>query len=189
MDISSEHHLLYQLLNAELREYPFPHIYRNGVFPSEFFDSLLQSIPTDLGGNLSDDWQILKSFLFSRPFHDWMTSAFSYVLEDYVSQESLRRSFVAEWSFAKAGTSYAGLDSAQKPVLSLFFYLTNQTTAPEWGHGIFSSEKKKMALMPFLPNTAFLSFHANQNGECLDEIASSEGERKILQFSYRVRAS
>lgn len=42
-------HVLYQILNAPLRTYPFPHIYVEEIFPTEFYDRLLAHLPGDNG--------------------------------------------------------------------------------------------------------------------------------------------
>lgn len=38
-------HVIYQMLNAPLRKYPFPHIFVEEIFPKEFYQELLLKLP------------------------------------------------------------------------------------------------------------------------------------------------
>lgn len=40
-----EYHALYNIINASLRSYPFPHFYVEGVFPDEFYREMMASFP------------------------------------------------------------------------------------------------------------------------------------------------
>jgi hypothetical protein len=42
-----EEHVLYQIANARIREYPFPHIYVERVFPDDFYARLRENWPDD----------------------------------------------------------------------------------------------------------------------------------------------
>jgi hypothetical protein len=41
------HYVQYQIMNAPMRSYPTPHIYIEQVFPPEFYDRLIASLPPD----------------------------------------------------------------------------------------------------------------------------------------------
>lgn len=41
-----EEHVIYQIANAPIREYPFPHIYVEAVFPQDFYAALRRNWPT-----------------------------------------------------------------------------------------------------------------------------------------------
>lgn len=45
MEAAIEQHVLYQILNAPLRFYPFPHVYVEDVFPYEYYAKLRQHRP------------------------------------------------------------------------------------------------------------------------------------------------
>jgi hypothetical protein len=42
----AEEHVIYQVANAPIREYPFPHIYVESVFPQDFYAELRRNWPT-----------------------------------------------------------------------------------------------------------------------------------------------
>jgi hypothetical protein len=42
---SAEHQLLYKVANAQVFNYPYPHIYINDVFPADFYQGLRQHLP------------------------------------------------------------------------------------------------------------------------------------------------
>ena len=44
-DRSAEYHLLYQVINAPLRAYPFPHLYIENAFPDAFYHAMLAAFP------------------------------------------------------------------------------------------------------------------------------------------------
>ena len=46
MSSAAEEHLLYQIANAPLREYPYAHIYADNVFPEEFYAQLRTHWPS-----------------------------------------------------------------------------------------------------------------------------------------------
>lgn len=45
MSSSAEHYLTYQIVNAPVRSYPYPHIYVKEVFPPDFYSRILQHLP------------------------------------------------------------------------------------------------------------------------------------------------
>lgn len=46
MSSNVEKHVMYQLANAPVREYPYPHFYLESVFPPEYFDKIQALWPT-----------------------------------------------------------------------------------------------------------------------------------------------
>lgn len=46
MSSAVEQHAIYQIANAPLREYPYPHIYVESVFPADFYAQLRRNWPT-----------------------------------------------------------------------------------------------------------------------------------------------
>lgn len=44
-DVTS--HLVYQVLNAPIREYPFPHFFSTGMFPEPFYAEILKHMPDE----------------------------------------------------------------------------------------------------------------------------------------------
>ena len=47
-------HLIYQVLNASIREYPFPHFFNTDVFPKNFYDEIMKHMPDE------NDYQTLN---------------------------------------------------------------------------------------------------------------------------------
>jgi hypothetical protein len=45
MQVDVEEHVIYRIANAPLREYPFPHLYVESVFPAEFYSALRRNWP------------------------------------------------------------------------------------------------------------------------------------------------
>src|SRR5436853_7431030 len=46
MQTAVEDHVIYQVANAPLRSYPYPHFYVEEVFPPEFFEELRRNWPS-----------------------------------------------------------------------------------------------------------------------------------------------
>lgn len=46
MSSGVEEHVIYQIANAPVREYPFPHLYVESVFPQDFYAALRKNWPT-----------------------------------------------------------------------------------------------------------------------------------------------
>lgn len=46
MSSSVEKHVMYQLANAPIREYPYPHFYLKSIFPPEYFEKMLAYWPS-----------------------------------------------------------------------------------------------------------------------------------------------
>ena len=44
-DVTS--HLVYQVLNAPIREYPFPHFFSTNMFPEAFYAEIMKHMPAD----------------------------------------------------------------------------------------------------------------------------------------------
>lgn len=40
-------HMVYQVLNAPLREYPFPHFFNTGIFPEPFYAEIMKHMPDE----------------------------------------------------------------------------------------------------------------------------------------------
>jgi len=45
MSVSAEQHLIYRVLNADVKMYPFPHFYVEDVFPAEYYARMLEFFP------------------------------------------------------------------------------------------------------------------------------------------------
>ncbi len=45
MSFDVEQHVLYNIANAQVREYPFPHFYVHPVFPEDFYQEMLARLP------------------------------------------------------------------------------------------------------------------------------------------------
>lgn len=60
MDI--EEHVIYQLRNAEIKSYPYPHFFVENVFPDTFYDKLLDMLPGD------EEYEQMNEFYPDRYF-------------------------------------------------------------------------------------------------------------------------
>ena len=47
MSSAAELHCLYQIANAPMREFPYPHLYVRDVFPADFYAELLRNLPPE----------------------------------------------------------------------------------------------------------------------------------------------
>ncbi len=45
----AEEHVIYQILNTPLREYPFPHVYVENIFPDDYYQDLQMNLPPTSG--------------------------------------------------------------------------------------------------------------------------------------------
>ena len=46
MHAAAHEHVMYQVSNAALREYPYPHIYVDSIFPENFYAALRENWPS-----------------------------------------------------------------------------------------------------------------------------------------------
>ena len=60
-------HVLYQIANAPMRAFPFPHLYIEDVFPAEFYAALRRNLPpTESYTRLIDTGMVSKTYNESR---------------------------------------------------------------------------------------------------------------------------
>lgn len=61
----AELHVLYQIGNARVREFPYPHIYVADIFPADFYRELLRNLPPQEAlKNLGDLGRVLKGNVY-----------------------------------------------------------------------------------------------------------------------------
>lgn len=140
-------HLAYKLLNAPIQQYPFPHIYVNGIFPWDFYWEMLDALPEDgdytqgasnyNGRRFADpdkidhfdilrtpDWQHIAAF----PFRNYINKRFPTEFNHYTDLRLIRDC-----------QNYAIGPHTDAPwkVLSYLFYLPDTRALAPYGTSIY----------------------------------------------------
>jgi len=144
--------LAYNLRNTTVRKYPFPHFFAEDVFPYDFYDELLTSLPP------ASDYSTGKSNYNGRLFADpseaqelefMKTHAFMvHVLNLFSTWHSSRYAsnpapeFFTDLRFIRDGKGYKIGPHTDAPwkVVSLLFYLPKDYSLQELGTSIYVSK-------------------------------------------------
>lgn len=144
-------HAIYQIRNAPLNLYPFPHFYVRDVFPLDFYVSLLKSIEKQeykplAGGFKSrtacDDPNPLLGDGFSNGyFAAQMLSKFPKQCNERFPYKA-SASFQQEWRFIRDTEGYKIGPHTDAPykVLSLLFYMSLEYVGAEEGQYLLGPE-------------------------------------------------
>ena len=66
MDLRPEEHVVYQLANAPVRSYPFPHLYIDGIFPADYYAELKRKWPSSRFVSLESTGRVTKGTYAER---------------------------------------------------------------------------------------------------------------------------
>jgi hypothetical protein len=155
----------YQIANAELRRYPFPHFYVRPVFPEDFYRELLRRLPptgilepleeakgarfigdvADLarheagtsGGGL---WSELAGWMLGEHFRDLVMRRFQPYIARRFRNKDISRRLEVEARFVRDFTSYSIGPHTDTPakLVSLLFYLPADDSLREYGTSIYT---------------------------------------------------
>ena len=197
-------HAIYKLRNAQIHQYPFPHFYATDVFPDDFYEALVASLPEDdgyaplQGGYASRTAAIAPNPLVAgmegQEFATHVLSLFPKPFNERFAYGKAR--FRTECRFIRDSEGYQIGPHTDAPakVVSLLFYLPTDFDLWEHGTGIFVPEDgektcrggphykfdgfKEVWRAPFTPNSCF-GFWKTSN--------SWHGVEKISQISRKIR--
>lgn len=177
-------HVAYQIANAQMRLWPFPHIYVSNVFPDDFYSKLIASLPP------TQDYKGVQGKYKGRTFAETAAVECLDVCRTGTFADICRFPF-KKYIEKRCGPDFTGftelrlvLDSenysigphtdAPWKVLSYLFYLPNDTTPPSLGTSLFLPRQEdfrcpggphhpfepfvKTYTAPFLPNSCFAFF-------------------------------
>jgi len=140
-------HMAYKIANAEVKTFPFPHIYVENVFPKQFYDSLVESLPPafQYTGNEAGKYKGRQFYEPKEPIFDpfrtrTFTDICTYPFRAYIAKK-WGATFKADTDLRLVldSENYSigpHTDAAWK-VLSLLFYLPNLTTTEDLGTSIY----------------------------------------------------
>lgn len=153
----------YQIANAQLRPYPFPHFYVSPVLPEGFYDELLRHLPpTEMlqpladargarfigdvaelpgqaRGAFRDFWAGLSDWLLGEPFRDLIMRRFQpYIAKRFRKDVSAR--LEVEARFVRDFTNYSIGPHTDTPakLVSLLFYLPADDSLREYGTSLYT---------------------------------------------------
>jgi len=146
--MNSVEHVVYRLRNADIRQYPFPHFYILDVFPAEFYQTILKSLPPDCdydGTKFANRLLGTECPEFMEPFdNSWFAQnvIYSFGQNAFYTRYPYKGStpqFRWEWRLIRDSEGYAIGPHTDAPhkVISLLFYLPPDETMRDMGTSIF----------------------------------------------------
>jgi hypothetical protein len=209
--MNSLEHVVYQLRNAHVRTYPFPHFFVEEVFPWSFYRELRTHLPSsDKYHELSkvyaarsitdgnDHHPMLEAFETARFAREVLAVFGNAFYERYPNH--CRPKFRSEFRFVHDTEGYGigpHTDAPQK-VLSLLFYLPETDIDFDTGTGIYvPTDLKKTCAggphypfegfeeawrAPFVPNSCFGFWKTPNSWHAVEKI-SRKIERDVLLFN------
>lgn len=139
--------VIYSLRNTPVREYPFPHFYATNVFPDDFYQALVASLPEDDGyaplpGGYANrvaakEDNLLVAGLNTAEFARAVLSMFPKHFNERFAYG--RGNFRSEIRFIRdyEGYKIGPHTDAPAKVVSLLFYLPMDFSLSEHGTGVF----------------------------------------------------
>ena len=187
----SEQATIYNLRNAEIKHYPYPHFYLQNVFPHAFYQSLLDSLPPHEsystkgtayhGRQFADPTQNpLLTFMQSNEFIQHITALFyPYIAKHFEDQPSPKITHDLRLVRDHKDYQIGPHTDAKWKLVSLLFYLPADDSTQDLGTSIFLPNNPnfscnagihhgfenftKTFTAPFLPNSCFGFFRTSQS--------------------------
>ena len=202
-------HTIYNLRNANVKTYPFPHFYVEKVFPSNFYWDLLESLPASDDYHKGDKEYAGRRFADpnDNPYLAFMKSKqFLWAMLDIFHDGVLQRfpdgklQLSTDLRLVRDGKDYhigPHTDAAWK-MISLLFYLPPDDRLRKYGTSIYTPKDKNfrcpggphypfepfnlVTTAPFLPNTCF-GFWKTDNSFHGVEPIDVECQRNVLLWN------
>lgn len=201
-------HVVYQILNAQKRNYPFPHFYIENVFPDEFYNLLLKNLP-DIFAPLPGGFKHREGAgPEGTPIADWdpdlLGSAvfmfFGKQFQERFPNKDLIPRFRCEFRFIRdeEGYSIGPHTDAVFKVASLLFYLPRFIGDVDMGTGIYVPDDrvrtckggphydfpgfKEVFRAPYRPNSCLGFWKTSNSWHAVQEI-SRKIQRDVLLFN------
>jgi hypothetical protein len=247
MSFDAEQFVLYQIGNAPMLRYPFPHFFIQPIFPDDYFQSLRGHLPptdwmspmADTGvvkvvngvkkkvvsqaypGRYSADladieeraeaagkpafWGDLAQWLMSDRLRGLLLDKFQPAIAERFGAEATLGTEI-DARLVRDFTNYAigPHTDAPRKLISLLFYLPADGALSHLGTTIFAHQDpsyrcegerhhgfdgfKKVASMPYVPNSLFAFFKTDYSFHGLDQIHDSEVQRDLILYNVYVRS-
>ncbi|MHB8272270.1 hypothetical protein [Bradyrhizobium sp.] len=204
-------HAVYQLRNAPLRKYPYPHFYATNVFPDDFYDALLSSLAPDEGyeglkGGYRHRVAAKEQNPLIEPFRDPYFAGNVLGMFGQAFAERFPRpgkdgpKFSTDIRFIRDEEGYriGPHTDAPNKVVSLLFYLPQDFSFSECGTSIYVPDDHKKTCpggphykeegfsevwrAPFLPNSCFGFWKQNNSWHGVGEI-SRKIRRDVMLYN------
>ncbi len=208
-------HVIYRLRNTRILTYPYPHFYVTDVFPDDFYDALVGSLPEDGYRPLTGGYQNRVAMESTAMVKDFESPHFaSHVLGMFQKQYYERfpyrghePKFRSEVRFIRDSEGYKIGPHTDAPhkVISLLFYLPMDFSLSDLGTGIYvPSDGKKTCpggphykfegfeevfRAPFLPNSCFGFWKTQNSWHAVREISRKIRRDVMLYNIYTVPES
>lgn len=199
----------YKLRNAQVLTYPFPHFFVRDVFPADFYNQLLGSLPAEevyqpLSGGYANREAAPGNLELMKPFEDFwfgmnvMQTFAKQFFQRYPNHD--RPKFRQEWRFIRDSEGYKigpHTDAPQK-VVSLLFYLPIDFLDSDCGTGIYIPKDHVQTCeggphhpfggftevwrAPFVPNSCFGFWKTNNSWHAVEKICRKI-RRDVLLFN------
>lgn len=204
-------HLVYQLRNTPLRNYPYPHFYAQNVFPDDFYDELVSSLPENDGyEGLKGGYRHRVAAKEQNPLVEGLNDPYlaGHVLglfgrafaERFPRPGAVGPNFRSEIRFIRDEEGYAigpHTDAAHK-VVSLLFYLPMDFSDSDCGTSIYVPDDHQKTCpggphhkiegftevwkAPFLPNSCFGMWKSPNSWHGVSEI-SRKIRRDVMLYN------
>lgn len=189
-------HLSYKIANAEVRPFPFPHIYVENVFSNDFYDQILTSLPSteEYRGNeegkyknrkFNDATMAILEPLRTPDFTNICTYPFRHDIAK-VHGGSFPASTDLRLVLDGENYSIGPHTDAKHKILSYLFYLPSDSSLEEHGTSIYVPKDPtfrcaggphhayegftRIATMPFRPNSLFAFFKTSNSFHGVENI-------------------
>lgn len=204
-----EEHVIYKLRNAHMQVYPFPHFFVENVFPDEFYQQFLDSLPGDEDYTQMSDGYPDRAFgpkeipaglefMGEERFMSAVLSIFNHWIKKNYPNGSV--SVAADLRLVRDKKGYfigPHTDAAWKMV-SLLFYLPHTAKWAKHGTSIYvpndpsfrctggphySFENfKEVYAAPFIPNSCFGFWKTDNSFHGVEEV-TSDIHRNVLLYN------
>lgn len=201
--------LIYNIMNTEMRQYPFPHFYARNVFDEGTYAALESWLDTAEGfrplaggyrhRTFTDELPDFLAELNSSRFPKAMMQYFAYQYHQRYPHHD-RPNFTAEWRFIRdeEGYSIGPHTDAPRKVMSLLFYLPRNYLDYDLGTSVYVPKDGKKTCeggphhsfedfdriftAPYEPNSCFGFWKTNNSWHGVEEIPRIV-RRDVLLFN------
>lgn len=240
MSFDVEEFVHYQVANAEVRRYPFPHFFVSPVFPEPYYAELIAKLPpTDWYSPIDDTDTVTVNQSSKRAYPERFITDLAIIEEReeqaragtfwhgvsaWLTSDRFRTLILKKFRpdiaarFGEDATLATDIDArlvrdftryaigphtdSQRKLVSLLFYLPRGDEIRHLGTSIYApldpgfrcaggphyafDKFKKVASMPFAPNSLFAFFKTDQSFHGVDQILDAGVERNLLLYNIYV---
>lgn len=204
--MSPVEHVIYQLRNAAIKQYPFPHFFAENVFPAEFYARLREELPPDERYDALRGYpaRLITSGIEAPCLRDFDSEYFlmsvANIFGPWIAHTRPPTPLSGEFRHVRDRQNYQITPHTDAPwkVISLLFYLPPDETQREHGTSIYvpKDHAKRCAggphhprepfelvyTAPYVPNSCFGFFKTDLSWHGVEKI---EGEicRDVLLYN------